>query len=185
MRNGIWLALLVAFGLTGCATVPVMVVENPLFIPASEFESVWQQTIEVLDEYFDVASENRVSRRIESYPQVASTLLEPWHRDTVGVHDRVEATLQSERRRAFATVRDVEGGFMVELEVHKELEDLPFPVRSTSGEALFRNELPLHRETEIVGPLPIARGWIHEGRDWKLESRILADLADRFALQQQ
>jgi hypothetical protein len=182
MRNGFLIVVAVLMSsLAGCASVPV-VVENPLFVPAADFENVWQQTIEVMDDYFDVASENRISRRIESYPQVAATLLEPWHRDSVDLHDRAEATLQSERRRAFATVRDVEGGFMVEIEVHKELEDLPFPVRSTSGEALFRNELPLHRETEIVGPLPVARGWIHQGRDWKLESRILDDLGRRFAV---
>src|SRR5262245_58090164 len=166
---------------TGCTTLPT-VVENPIVIPASDFEYVWQQTIEVIDEYFDVASENRIDGRIETYPQVSATLLEPWRRDAVDHRDRLENTLQTYRRRAFIHVTQSTGGYAIQVEVHRELEDLPHPAYANTGDAVFRTEMALHREQQVVGPIPITRGWIPEGRDWKLESRILDDLSSRFGL---
>ncbi len=183
MRNGtLFLVALFVFATAGCASMPTLV-ENPLVIPSNDFEYVWQQTVEGVDAYFDVASENRIDGRIESYPQVASTVLEPWRRDSVDFRDRFEATLQSLRRRAFVHLTAAASGYAVQIEVHKELEDLPHPAHASTGDALFRSEVTVHREQQVVGPLPVARGWIHVGRDWKLESRMLADLASRFGLQ--
>ena len=184
MRNGlpVWISILLTAA-AGCATMDRQVVENPLVIPFGDFEYVWQQTVEVVDEYFDISSDNRTDGRIETYPQVAATVLEPWRRDSVGCRDRFEATLQSLRRRAFVQLTPTKGGYTVQVEVHKELEDLPHPAFATTGDATFRVEQPLHREQQVVGPLPVARGWIHQGRDWKLESLIITDLAGRFGVQ--
>jgi hypothetical protein len=182
MRNGLWTLLsLSALGLTGCSGLPV-VRENPLVVPSTDFEYVWQQTVEVVDEYFDIATENRIDGRIETYPQVASTVLEPWRRDSVDFDDRFEATLQSLRRKAFLHVVPASGGYAVQVEVHKELEDLPHPAHATTGDAVFGSRVTLHREQQVIGPVPVAHGWIHVGRDWKLESRMLDDLACRFGL---
>ena len=168
-------------GSIGCTSVPT-VVENPLVVQVSDFDFVWQQTIEVLDEYFDIASENRLDGRIETYPQVSATLLEPWRKDVVDSRDRLENTLQTYRRRAFVQLAQAAGGYTVQVEVHRELEDLPHPAYANTGDATFRTEMALHREQQVVGPLPVTRGWIHEGRDWKLETQILDALADRFGI---
>ena len=158
------------------------VVENPLLVPAGDFEFVWQQTVEVLDEYFDISSENRVDGRIETYPQVSATLLEPWRRDAVGCRDRLENTLQTYRRRALVQLAQSQSGFTIHIEVLRELEDLPHPAYANTGDAIFRTEMALHREQQVIGPLPVTRGWIQEGRDWKLEHDILDALAGRFGL---
>lgn len=168
-------------GSLGCTSMPT-VVENPLVVQVSDFEFVWQQTIEVLDEYFDIASENRIDGRIESYPQVSATLLEPWRKDVVDSRDRLENTLQTYRRRAFVHLAQAANGYTIQVEVHRELEDLPHPAYANTGDATFRTEMALHREQQVVGPLPVTRGWIHEGRDWKLETQILDDLAARFGM---
>ena len=182
MRNRILVPLaLVLFSSAGCAGVPT-VSANPLVIPFDDFDYVWQQTVEVVDEYFEIVSENRVEGRIETHPLVAATLLEPWRNDSVDKDERLEATLQTIRRRAFVHLSPTADGYAVRIEVHKELEDLPHPTYATTGDAIFRTEFSLHREQQVVGPLPVARGWIHQGRDWKLESRILGDLACRFGV---
>ena len=182
MRYISHIALPILFvGLIGCSSVP-RVVENPLVVQASDFEFVWQQTIEVLDEYFDIASENRIDGRIETHPQVSATLLEPWRRDAVDSRDRLENTLQTYRRRAFVHLVPVASGYSVQVEVHRELEDLPHPAYANTGDAMFRTEMALHREQQVVGPIPVTRGWIHEGRDWKLETQILDALAERFGI---
>lgn len=182
MRYLSYVALPILFaGSIGCTSMPT-VVENPLVVQVSDFEFVWQQTIEVLDEYFDIASENRIDGRIETYPQVSATLLEPWRNDAVDSRDRLENTLQTYRRRAFVHLVQVASGYTVQVEVHRELEDLPHPAYANTGDATFRTEMALHREQQVVGPLPVTRGWIHEGRDWKLETQILDDLAGRFGI---
>jgi hypothetical protein len=184
MRNRLTLALSFLLAVaSGCAATTPMLVDNPLIIPASDFEYVWQQTVEVVDEYFDIAQENRIDGRIETYPEVASTLLEPWRRDSVDNEERFEATLQTLRRKAYVHLTPVSGGYALQVEVHKELEDLPHPAHATTGDAMFRTDVSLHREQQVIGPLPVARGWIHVGRDWKLEARILQDMACRFGLQ--
>lgn len=165
----------------GCTSIP-RVVENPLVIPVGDFEYVWQQAVEVLDEYFDISSENRLDGRIETYPLVSATLLEPWRQDAVDSRDRFENTLQTYRRRAFVHLTQANGGYAIQVEVHRELEDLPHPAYANTGDAIFRTEMALHREHQVIGPIPVTRGWIPEGRDWKLETRILDDLSERFGL---
>ena len=154
MRNAlhVWVPILLAVS-AGCATIDRPIVENPLVIPFGDFEYVWQQTIEVVDEYFDISSENRTDGRIETYPQVAATLLSPWRGDSVGFKERFEATLQSERRRAIVQVTSAKGGYAIQIEVYKELEDLPHPAFATTGDATFRVEQPMRREQPVAGPL--------------------------------
>jgi len=172
------LVCLVIVGAAGCATAPAVSAPNPLTVRATSFDHVWNTTVQVLDQYFDIAREDRVTGRIETRPQVAATLLEPWRRDGVDLKDRLEATLQSERRRAIALVRETAPGqYTVSVEVYKELEDLPLPARSPTGHALFRSEPTLHREYAVVTGEPVSSNWINLGRDWKLEAQILSDLA--------
>lgn len=170
---------LAALTQTGCSTVtPRVVTENPLIVPSNDFELVWNKTIAVVDEYFEIASENRRSRKIITQPMISATLLEPWHGDTVGFRNRLEASLQTIRRFAVVTVVPVPdhqgGGYKVKVEVHKELEDMIKPDRQTGGRAVFANNFPVNRTREIVGPIPLGVGWIDRGRDSKLEQVILA-----------
>jgi hypothetical protein len=169
------LTALAALAQAGCATTWTQTtVSNPLIVPSSDFETVWKTTVKVVDEYFDIRSENRLARKIETDPDISPTLLEPWHASAVGFEDRLEATLQTIRRFALVYVEDAPGGgYAIRVEVHKQLEDLAKPDRQAGGRAVFTNDFPVNRTREIVGPVPLPIQWIDRGRDPKMEQLIL------------
>lgn len=166
---------LVILGGSGCATTrPRVINPNPMVVPTGDFEAVWMATIQVLDEYFEIATENRLARRIVTEPITGATLFEPWEGNSIGFNNRLESTLQSMRRLAIATVEPtVDGGHTVKIEVLKELEDLAKPERQMGGSAVFPMDFPLTRAPEVVGPVSIPLGWIPKGRDDLLEQVIL------------
>jgi hypothetical protein len=87
------------------------------------------------------------------------------------------------RRHARITVNPAPGGgFLVKVEVFKELEDLAKPDRQSIGRAVFNNDFPVNRTYEIVGPVPLPLQWIPRGRDPKLEQVILERLRYRLFL---
>lgn len=170
---------------SGCSSLPGMhaVSTNPLIVPSADFETVWHAAVTVVDDYFDIASENRLQRKIITQPKMAATLVEPWHGDSVGFQERLEASLQSLRRFAIITVNPTPNGtFAVKVEVYKELEDLVRPEKQSNGRAVFDNEYPVNRAREVVGPLPLPSGWIPRGRDPKLEQAILAKIKSQLFL---
>ena len=162
---------------------PRPVAANPLVVPSTEFEDLWNKTVAVVDKYFDIQSENRLSRTIETQPLMAATLLEPWALDSVSMEDRFEASLQTIQKRAVIHIDPApSGGFLVKVEVRKFLEDMPKPDRQAAGRAVFTNDFPVNRTREIVGPVPARLGWINRGRDLDLEQAILAGIRDALFL---
>lgn len=162
---------------------PQPIISNPLLVPSPEFEMLWKKTVAVLDKYFDIESENRLSRTIRTQPRMGATILEPWAIDSPLIGDRVEATLQTIRRRAIVKIDPAPtGGFLVRVEVRKELEDMAKPDRQAAGRAVFTNDFPVNRTREVIGPVPVSVGWIFVGRDLNLEQSILADVRDAFSL---
>jgi hypothetical protein len=189
-------AVVLGLALSGCASgdwlhtskvtrifSPQPVAENPLVVPINDFEAVWNKTVAEVGAYFDIASENRLSRTIITQPKIGATVLEPWLGDSVTISDRVESTLQTMRRFAIIKIDPAPaGGFLVKVEVHKELEDMAKPDRQAMGRAVFNNEFPVNRAREVVGPVPVATGWISRGRDPNLEQAILSGVRDAFFL---
>jgi len=162
---------------------PRAVAENPLVVPNSDFETFWNKTVAVVDKYFDIASENRLSRTIVTQPKMGATLIEPWAGDSVGFTERLESTLQTIRRFAIIKVDPApSGGYLVKVEVQKMLEDLVKPDRQAAGRAVFNNDFPVNRVREIIGPVPVPAGWIPRGRDPNLEQAILAGIRDELFL---
>ncbi|MCA9248645.1 MAG: hypothetical protein KDA42_16080, partial [Planctomycetales bacterium] len=121
---------------------------NPLQVPVANHDFAWDQIVDVVDDYFRIEHEQRVriyedvltEGRIDTFPQGGATILEPHRRDSVGSFNRWESTLQTIRRRATLRVIPTGGGYLVDVQVEKELEDLPKPERSTTGSATFRND---------------------------------------------
>ena len=94
----------------GSSSPPVA--ENPLVSPSSDFETVWNKTVAVVDKYFDISSENRLSRTIVTQPKISATVLEPWSGDSVEITDRLEASLQTISRFAIIKIDPAPtGGF--------------------------------------------------------------------------
>ena len=104
-----WMGLAaVGLGQTGCFSEgdsaapdvtrifsPRPVAENPLVVPSTDFDTVWNKTVAVVDKYFDIASENRLSRTIVTQPRIGATLLEPWSPDSVSFTTASKSTLQT------------------------------------------------------------------------------------------
>jgi hypothetical protein len=192
MRLRLLLAIVVLLSVVdgaGCSTVSQWIImagppaANPLVVPSADFETVWKECIAVLDEYFEIANENRLSRTIVTQPVIGATLLEPWRTDSVTITDRFEATIQTIRRHARITVNPAPGGgFLVRVDVFKELEDLAKPDRQSMGRAVFNNDFPVNRTFEIVGPVPLPLQYIPRGHDVKLEQVIVDRIRNRLFL---
>jgi hypothetical protein len=178
---------------------PVGMLADPLRVPVADRDFAWDQLVAVVEEYFKVEHEERVrlvgdlltEGRIDTYPVTGATLLEPWRGDSVTNYDRLEATLQSLRRRCFVRVIPEAASYLIDVEVFKELEDLPRPSMSTAGAATFNTSaaddrgaqpLPSFNETAGGARVPRPVNWIPQGRDTNLEQLMLAKIQARLAI---
>ncbi len=161
---------------------------NPSHFAVADHRRLWETVADVVDDYFpDFQFEEPVRQigttltegRLETFPQGSPTLLEPWRRDGVGRYEQLENTLQSMRRFAIVRVLPAQGGFLVDVAVYKELEDLRQPARATAGAATLRYDQALERVVDPITDQPLNRGWIPKGRDPLLEQTILGHLHER------
>jgi hypothetical protein len=161
---------------------------NPIVVPVTNEELAWDQIADVVSDYFTISRELRARRdgevwtegRIETAPQDGATWLEPHRHDSVGTFNRWESTFQTIRRRAIVRVIPDAAGYLVEVNVEKELEDLPNPEKATAGAAVFvdQGSLP-SRRLEDASRVRSSPRWIQLGRDPALEQRMLGDIQAR------
>ena len=161
---------------------------NQIHVPVANRDWTWEQIVDVFDDYFRIERERPVQLvgdvltegRIDGHPRVGATILEPHRRDSVGRYNRWESTFQTIRRRAVVRVIPDAAGYLVDVTVEKELEDLPRPENATAGAASFRNDssLPPPREGP-VSRTQLSGKWISLGRDAALEQRVLAEIQAR------
>ncbi len=163
-----------------------------IHVPVVNRDWTWEQIVDVVDDYFRVERERQVQvvgdviteGRIDSFPQVGATIVEPHRHDSVGRYNRWESTFQTIRRRAAVRVIPDAGGYLVDVTVEKDLEDLPRPEHATAGAAVFRNDNSLPSSVdEGVSPIRLAGNWILLGRDPALERQMLADIQARLTPQ--
>jgi hypothetical protein len=172
-------------------TAPVQpaaaVYSNPVFLPVADPQCAWETIVDVVDDYFRIEHEEPVrvagasatDGNLTTFPSVSPTVFEPWRHDTVDADQRIENTLQSMRRWATVHVTPAQGGYMVEVAVFKELEDLVRPEHATAGSATFRYDSTLTGIINPIGDERITEGWIGRGRDAPMEQHILAHLLSR------
>jgi len=165
---------------------------SQLHVPVANPDWTWEQIVDVVDDYFRIERERQVQLvgdvltegRIDAFPQVGATVAEPHRRDSVGRYNRWESTFQTIRRRATVRVIPDAAGYLVDVTVEKDLEDLPRPEHSTAGAATFRNDSSLpSMPAEAVSRTRLAGNWIHIGRDPALEQQILSDIQSRLTVQ--
>jgi hypothetical protein len=168
---------------------PVAAPSNLIAVPVVDEELAWDQIADVVSDYFPIAREQRARLGqlacegfIETAPQDGATWLELHRRDSVGEFNRWESTFQTIRRRALVRVIPDPAGYLVEVTVEKELEDLPKPEKATAGAATFRTDgsLPSRRSQQVSRTRSSPR-WIPLGRDPPLEQRMLADIHARLS----
>jgi hypothetical protein len=174
---------------------------NPIVVPVTDRDVAWDNIVDVVDDYFKIEREDRVQLigdvlnegQIETFPQTGATLFEPWRGDSANAYERLESTLQSIRRKAMVRVIPDASGYVVDVAVFKELEDVERPMYATTGAAVFRHDNSLDRNTEaepslarqvgdqvrpVANPRPTT-GWIGIGRDAALEHELLARIHER------
>ncbi len=174
-------------GPASVSTPSTVTFENPMFIPGTDFQRVWETVVDVVDDYFRIEREEPVrlvgnvltEGRLDTFPEVSSTMLEPWRHDSVTSYDKLEATLQTMRRRAQIRVMPAEGGFWVDVAVYKELEDMVQPEQATAGRATFPSESTQVRIINPIGGQEMHQGWIPKGRDPNLEQLMICQLQSR------
>ena len=165
--------------------------QNPMYVPLSDREFLWNQLVDTMDNYFRIAREERVrlvggvltEGQIETFPLPGATIFEPWRRDSTPGFERRYATLQSIRRKAVVHVRpQADGGYLIDVAVYKELEDLSQPEYSTINIEGLRTDGTLVRRDKKKRIGPATLGWIPVGRDMALEQRILTELRGRLGV---
>lgn len=171
--------------MSGCASISNYraPVSNPVFVRANNQDDAWERTVDVVHDYlFEIERENKLGGVLETRYKTGSNVLEPWHGDSVGLNNRMESTLQSIRRKAYVSVTPVQGGFLVGVEAHKELEDVAKAANS-QGAATFLDDTLLQRDLNAVVGQATPSGWISKGRDEALEQSMLKSLSRAFGSQ--
>ena len=168
--------------LTGCAFAPRPIVQNPTVVRANNPTAVWERTVDVLHAYqFPVDRENQLDGIIETGYKVGSGVLEPWHKDSVTMGDRLESSFQSIRRRATISVTPAANGYAVGVEVLKEIENPQNLIINSAGYATFPEATPLERDLSVVVGPSSPEGWILLGRDTNLEQDLIRSLHQALA----
>jgi hypothetical protein len=191
-RPGLVIALLLA-PLTGCTSLgpamrePPSIIpagscpdedQNPVFIPPLPYGKVFETLLHVLHDYdFEIYQSNRYDGRIEAIPRTSPGLIELFRPGSPDLYDRLLATMQSYRHRLSVVIQPANnGGYYVEIIARKELEDLPKPIRSTVGGAVFRTDNNVDRQYEVIDPTFFESNWIFKGRDVPLEQELIRRL---------
>jgi hypothetical protein len=190
-------SLLLTAALAGCASGPVpynpLLVQpelpptgsesNPLWIPQrpEAYAIVFDRTYDVVHEFFNIAYSNRFAGEIHTWPLVTAGYFDAFGL-RLGYYDcyeNTESTLQSVRRRAIVIITPADsGGYYIDVQVLKELEDLPRPAHANAGAVLARTDNPIERPMTVVDPTIFSQGWIPFGRDHALERLILSRLRE-------
>jgi len=193
MRRTLWTACLggILAILSGCATGPLLdstpppaapgeLEANPVFIPQGpvSYRKVYEHALSVLADFgFEIMEANALAGTIETLPRIEPGLLQFFKPGSPDAYERLLATFQTYRHRAIVTIQPAHlGGFFIEVTVFKELEDLPRPVRSTQGAAIFRTDNSVERQFTVVDPTLFEANWIPRGRDVEVEQVLLRRL---------
>ena len=156
--------------------------QNPVYIPLppNDYGRVYETILQVLGDYgFEIAETNRYSGHVEAVPRVAPGLLLLLKPGSPDLYDRFLASLQTYRHRVSVVIETADpqpadhGGYFVKFIVRKELEDLPRPLRSSVGGAVFRSEHTVERQTEVIDATFFEPNWMNRGRDTAVEQELI------------
>lgn len=169
-------------------TVPV---SNPAHVGAIDPTFLWQQIVDSVDDYFRIASEQPARRenetwiegRLRSYPEVSGTVFEPWRRDTTRGYERIQSTFQTVRRTATVRVIPEVTGYLIDVNVVKEQEDIDKPQFANAGissQGSVGTDSNVDNQNDFqANPTPSTLGWYEIGRDRELEQRIMENILGR------
>lgn len=173
-------------GLFGSSRVPTAL-GNPAQISDHPSEFVWNQVVDTIDDYFQIKDEIQVVKgpdqwlegRLETFPEIGSTYFEPWRKEALPGYQRLQSTLQTIRRTAVVKVIPNGAGYLIDVEVRKDLEDVDRSLSAADGSAATRHDGAVVRADPALVGQPITLAWIEQERDTELEQRILQEIVGR------
>lgn len=185
-----WAAECVDQGMAAIVRPPPPVelpVANPSHIGNVDPDFLWRQIVDAVDNYFRIDSEQPVRRdnlnwlegRLTTYPEVSGTSFEPWRGEASRGFERLQSTIQTVRRTATVRVIPEASGYLIEVQVTKEQEDVDQSQFATAGAAAQRHDGTIVRNENQLRQLPVTLGWYEIGRDRELERKIMADVLGR------
>jgi hypothetical protein len=163
-------------------------VSNPAHIGTVDPDFLWRQVVDAVDDHFRIDTEQPVRRdnmnwlegRLTTYPEVSGTSFEPWRGDTARGFERLQSTIQSIRRTATIRIVPEATGYVVDVQVMKEQEDVDQSQFATAGAAAQRHDGSIVRHgNNQLRQQPITLGWYQIGRDRDLERRVLESILGR------
>lgn len=174
------------FGPPPPITVPV---SNPAHVGAVDPTFLWQQIVDTVDDYFRIASESPARRenntwlegRLRSYPEVSGTTFEPWRRDTTRGFERMQSTFQTVRRTATVRVVPEATGYLIDVSVLKEQEDIDNPQFATASNPSQQQDVASDAVSGLSLPTQSTLGWYEIGRDRELEQLIMENILGRIS----
>jgi len=161
-------------------------ISNPIFVAVNSSDANSQLFVagrasDVLARYnFEIDTTNQLEGTIATRYKVGAGVLEPWHRDSVGLESRLQSTFQSIRRKVLVHLTPVDGGYLVSIEALKEIEDPTAPTPNSPGGNSFVERNPLRRDLDRVLGQASPSGWLPQGRDLPLEQDMLCQLESAY-----
>ncbi len=164
-----------------------MPVSNPAHIGAVDADFLWRQVVDAVDDHFRIDTEQPVRRdnmnwlegSLTTYPEVSGTSFEPWRNDAARGFERLQSTVQSIRRTARVRIINEATGYLVDVQVLKEQEDVDQSQFSTAGAAAQRHDGSIVRHQNQLRQAPVTLGWYEIGRDRDLERRLMEKILGR------
>lgn len=165
-------------------TVPA---SNPAHVGNVDPTFLWQQVVDTVDDHFRIASETPVHRenttwqegKLRTFPEVSGTSFEPWRSDTSRGFERLQSTFETVRRTATVRVIPEVTGYLIDVVVLKEQEDVDQSQFASAGASSQRHDGSIVRNTNQLSQAPITLGWYEIGRDRQLEQKLIDNILGR------
>lgn len=162
-------------------------VSNPAHIGDVDPDFLWRQVVDAVDDHFRIEKETPVRRdnltwfegRLSTYPEVSGTIFEPWRNDAARGFERLQSTVQTIRRTANVRIVPEVTGYLLDVQVMKEQEDVDQSQFSTAGTAAQRHDGSVVRHENSLRQAPVTLGWYEIGRDRDLERRLMESILGR------
>ena len=168
----------------------VALYENPMLIHYDNPLVLWETLADVIDDYFTIQYESPLRQqdgvvtagRLRTLPQPGANIFEPWRSDSANLDERLRATVQSISRSAEVIVTPLQGNYLIEISVTKQIEDVRSDPQTLSLVSSANVNAMENREP-LIGEAAVSEGWIYLERDPVLEQRILAHLTERLGVE--
>ncbi len=123
---------------------------NPFQVGPADPALVWSQVVDAVDDYFRIKSETPVRRdnaawlegRLETFPEVGGTIFEPWRNDSTRGFERLQSTFQTIQRTAYVLVIPGPDGYLIDVKVKKDKEDVDHSQYPSAGSSVQRMMVP-------------------------------------------